>query len=101
MATFASILGAINTALSVIKTATAIPGASLIPYVSTVSSVVDTIQFALGKGANVAGLVSDLADTFSNGLPSQDKLDALDAKIAALRVKLHAPLPDKEEGEEE
>lgn len=96
-----AILGAVGTALGAIRTATHIPGASLIPYVSTVDDAIGAIQFALDKGQNIASLVTDLADTFSNGLPSQEKLDALDAKIADLRAKVHAPLPPKEEGEEE
>ena len=101
MATFTSVLGAISTALGAIKSATSIPGINLLPYVSTVNSAVDTIQFVMEKSQSVAGLVTDFTETFSNGLPSQDKLDALDAKIADLRAKVHAPLPAKEEGEDE
>lgn len=94
-----TILGAVDTALGAIKTATNLPGVNLIPYVSTVSSAVGVIQLMLEQGKNVAGLVADLKETFSGGLPSEDKRAALDARIAAARAKLHAPLPPKEEGE--
>jgi hypothetical protein len=94
-----TILGAVDTALGAIKTATNLPGVNLIPYVSTVSSAVGVIQLMLEQGQNVAHLVTDLKETFSGGLPSEDKRAALDARIAAARAKLHAPLPPKEEGE--
>jgi len=101
MATFTSVLSAISTALGAIKSATSIPGINLLPYVSTVNSAVDTIQFAMEKGKSVATFVADFTETFATGLPSEDKLAALDAKIADLRAKVHAPLPAKEEGEDE
>ena len=101
MTDFKSLLTAVTTALGAISAAGNIPGVNLIPYVSTVASVAGLLQFALEKGINVAADIAALKDTFSNGLPSQDKIDALDARIAILRAKLHAPLPPKEDGEDE
>ena len=101
MADFKSLLAAVTTALGAISTAGNLPGVNLIPYVSTVANAAGLLQFAIEKGMNVADHIAALRDTFSNGLPSQDKLDALDARIEALRSKLHAPLPPKEDGEEE
>ena len=98
---FKSILGAIGSALGVVKTATSIPGINLLPYVSTIGSAVGVIEFALEKGESIAGFVKDFANTFADGVPSQDQLDALDAKIATARAKLHMPLPAPEEGEPE
>ena len=96
-----SILDAVGTALGVIKGIANTPGVNLLPYVSTVSSVVEVAQLALGQGKNIAALVASLQDTFAGGVPTQEQMDALDARIAAARAKLHAPLPDKEEGEDE
>jgi hypothetical protein len=99
MSAFKSLLDAVTTALGVIKTAGNLPGINLIPYVSTVANVAGVLQFAIEKGQNVAADIAAFKDSFANGLPSQDKLDALDARIDALRDKLHAPLPPTEEGE--
>ncbi len=101
MADLESILDAVNTALGAIKSAADLPGVNLIPYVSTISSFIGLAQLALGQGQNIANLVTDLKDTFSGGVPTQDQLDALDARIAAARAKLHAPLPPKEDGEQD
>jgi hypothetical protein len=96
-----NLLDAVGTALGTIKAATDLPVVNLIPYVSTVSSVIDVAQLALSQGKNIANLVTDLKDTFSGGLPTDAQLAALDARIATARAKLHAPLPEKEEGEED
>lgn len=101
MTDFRSLLSAVTTALGAISTAGNLPGVNLIPYVSTVASAAGLLQFALEKGLNVADDIAALRETFSNGIPPQDKIDALDARIAALRAKLHAPLPPKEDGEDE
>ncbi len=93
------LLDAVNTALGVIKGLADTPGVNLIPYVSTVSSVIGVAQIALKQGQNIADLVTGLKDTFAGGVPTQEQLDALDVRIAAARAKLHAPLPAKEEGE--
>lgn len=101
MTDFKSLLSAVTTALGAISAAGNIPGVNLIPYVSTVATAAGLLQFALEKGINVASDIAALRDTFKNGLPTQDKIDALDARIKSLRTKLHAPLPPKEDGEEE
>lgn len=101
MADLKSLLDAVTTALNVVQTAGNLPGVNLIPYVSTIASAAGVLQFAIEKGQNVAADITAFKDTFTNGLPSQDKLDALDARIDTLRTKLHAPLPAKEEGEED
>jgi hypothetical protein len=101
MTDYKSLLTAVTTALGAISAAGNLPGVNLIPYVSTVASVAGLLQFALEKGINVASDIKALKDTFSNGLPSQDKIDALNARIVTLRAKLHLPLPPKEDGEDE
>lgn len=101
MADLKSVLDAVGTALGVIKTLADTPGVNLIPFVNTVSSAVSVAQLAIGQGQNIASLITSLKDTFSGGVPTQDQLDALDARIAAARAKLHAPLPPKEDGEED
>jgi hypothetical protein len=98
---FKALLDAFGNVASVVKTIADTPGINLIPYASTVSSAVSAIQAGIKLGENVSTQIDALRDTFANGVPSQDKLDALDAKIAALRAKIHAPLPPKEEGEED
>lgn len=101
MADLSSLLSAVTTALGVIQTAGNLPGVNLIPYVSTVASAAGVLSFAIEKGQNVAKDIAAFKETFANGLPSQDKIDALDARIEVLRAKIHAPLPEKEEGEED
>ena len=96
-----NLLDAVGTALGAIQSAADLPGVKLIPYVSTVSSVISVAQAALGQGQNIANLVTDLKDTFSGGLPTDAQRAALDARIVAARAKLHAPLPAKEDGEED
>lgn len=95
------LLAAVGSALGVIKGIANTPGINLIPYVSTVSSVIDVAQIALKQGQNIADLVTGLKSTFSGGVPTQAQMDALDASIARKRAKLHAPPPPKEEGEED
>jgi hypothetical protein len=94
-----SVLGALSTALGAIKTAADLPGVNLIPYVSTVSSFIGLAQLAISQGQNISNLVTDLKTTFAGGLPTDEQLAALDARIAVARTKLHAPLPSPEEGE--
>lgn len=101
MGDFSNLLSAVTMALGVVKTAGNLPGVNLIPYVSTVANVAGVLQFAIEKGQNVAKDIAALKKTFSDGLPSQDKLDELNARIDALRIRLHLPLPEKEEGEED
>lgn len=98
---FKSLLDAFSNVANVIKTIADTPGVNLLPYATTVSSAVSAIQLGLKLGENVSTHITALKDTFADGVPSQDKLDALDAKIAALRAKIHAPMPAKEDGEDE
>lgn len=94
-----SVLSAVGTALNVIGGLAKTPGINLLPYVSTVSSVVDVAQAALTQGQNVASLVADLQSTFAGGVPTDAQLAALDARIATARAALDAPLPPAEPGE--
>ena len=98
---FQSLLDAFSNVASVIKTIADTPGVNMIPYASTVSSAIDTIQLGVKLGKDVSANITALAETFTPGtIPTGDQLAALDAEIAELRAKLHAALPDKEEGEE-
>lgn len=94
-----SVLDAVGTALGVINGIAKTPGVNLLPYVNTVSSAIDVAQLALSQGKNIVDLVTGLKDTFAGGTPTDAQLAALDQRIAAARAKLHAPLPDPEEGE--
>lgn len=96
-----ALLDAFENVAGVVKTIADTPGVNLIPYATTVSSAIGTIQVAVKLGRDVSTQVEALRDTFADGVPSQDKLDALDARIAELRGKIHAPLPPKEAGEED
>lgn len=98
---FKSLLDTFANVAGVIKSVAETPGINLLPYVSTVSNAIGAIQVAVKLGQNVSEHITALNDTFANGIPSQDKLDALNARIALLRAKIHAPLPPKEEGEPE
>lgn len=91
----------ISNALGVVSAAGNTPGINLIPYVSTVASAASIINSGLKVGVKVAPYIAAIEETFINGLPSKEKLAALDAKIAELRAIIHAPLPDKEDGEED
>lgn len=101
MADFKSLLTAINAGLGVIRTVASTPGVNMLPYVSTVAGAASVLQFALERGVNIAENVTAFTETFSNGIPPQEKLDALDARISALRAKIHMPLPPQEDGEPE
>lgn len=96
---FQSLLGAVRTILSTVKTAARLPGVNLIPYTDTVANAIEAIEFAYEKGVDVAVHIKDLTDTFSQGLPTQENLDAFNARMAKLRARIHAPLPPPEEGE--
>jgi hypothetical protein len=96
-----TLLDAFGNVASVVKTIADTPGVNMIPYATTVSNAINAIQVAIDLGQNVTTQIEALRDTFANGTPSQEKLDALDAKIAELRARIHAPLPPKEDGEED
>ena len=95
-----SVLGAINQGLSVIKTVAEVPGVNLLPYASTISGAVTAIQAAAAAGRDIAPYVQAINDTFSGGsVPTSDQVAALDAKISELDALVDAPLPQKEDGE--
>lgn len=98
---FDRVLGAAETALGVIAAAGNIPGVDLIPYVGTVLKFVGYAKKAIDLGKAIEPDVADFVGTFSDGLPSEEKRAALDARIAANHAKIQAFTPIAEEGEEE
>ncbi len=97
-----ALFSAINTGLNTLKTVANIPGVKMIPYVSTIAGGIEILQLAFDAGQNILPYVTAFKETFEGGGEvSQDKLDALDAKIAELEEKLDAPLPPLEPGEPE
>lgn len=102
MASIQAVLEAIDRAMSVVKTIADTPGVNLIPYVSTLSSVIGTVHMAYTAGKNIEPYIQAISDTFTKpGMPSEADMAALDAKIAELEAKIDAPIPPKEEGEED
>ncbi len=101
MTDLSQVLTAINSALSVINTVANTPGINIIPYAATISSAISAIQTAESLAINIIPYVTAISDTFSGGVPTQAQLDALDAKIAELEALVQAPLPPKEEGEDD
>lgn len=99
MSDIKQILETVDTVMTTIKSIADTPGLSLIPYVSTASSVIGAVHTAYTAGKNIEPYLTALKDTFSGGQPSQADLDALDAKIAELEGKVQEPLPPKEDGE--
>lgn len=96
------LIEAINAGLRVVKQVAELPGVNVIPYATTLSSAIGAVQMAVEAGKEIMPYVTAIKDTFSGDTPpTQEQLDALDAKIAALRTDLHAPLPPKEAGEED
>lgn len=101
MLDFKPIINAAETALNVIVSAGNIPGVDLIPYVGTVLKFVGYAKKAIEVGKAVEPDVADFLDTFSGGLPSEEKRAALDARISANHAKIQAFNPVAEEGEED
>lgn len=101
MSGFKPVLDAAETALKVIETAGNIPGVDLIPYVGTVLKFVGYAKKAIDVGKSIEPDVTDFIDTFSGGMPSEEKRAALDARIATSHAKIQAFRPVAEEGEEE
>lgn len=103
MADWKQAFDVINTALGVISAAGNTPGINLIPYVSTVAAAANALQAGLNAGVKITSRVIAIKDTFvpGAGLPSQDKIDALNAEIAALEAEVDAALPAPEPGEKE
>lgn len=91
----------VSNALGVVSRAGSIPGVNLIPYVSTIAAAASALKSGIDLGVKVAPYAEAVRETFANGMPTQEKLSALDARIAELRAIIHAPLPAKEDGEED
>lgn len=97
-----ALFSAINTGLNTIKNIAALPGVNMLPYANTIAGGISVLQLAFEAGQNIVPYVIAFKETFEGGGEvSQDKLDALDAKIAELEAKLDAPLPPQEDGEPE
>ena len=96
-----TILDAINSALSVVKSVADTPGINLIPYVSTVSSIIGALQTAEELGKDIMPYITALKDSIGGAVTTQAEVDALDAQIAALRARVEADLPPIEPGEPE
>jgi hypothetical protein len=92
---------AIAMAAGVVQTAANTPGINVIPYANLVGSAAGLLQRAINLGLNITPYIEAIKDTYSGGVPSQEKQDALDAKLAQLRAEIQAPLPPPEEGEED
>lgn len=100
MADLKSVLEAIDNAMGVVKTIADTPGINLVPYVSTLSSVIGTVHAVYTAGKDITPFVQAISDTFTKpGAPTEADMAALDAKIAALEADVDSPLPPKEDGE--
>lgn len=95
-----SLLDTVTQALNTVQTIGNTPGVNLIPYVSTIASAAGVIKFGIEAGANVVDDIAAFRATFDHP-PTPEELAALNARIAGLRTKLHAPMPPKEAGEPE
>ena len=89
----------VNQALGVIASAGDVPGVNLIPYVSVISSAAKAIQMGVNAGIKVAPYVEAIRETFAGGIPTPDKLAALDMKVKELEAIVYADLPAPDEGE--
>lgn len=101
MSNLKSVLDAAETALSVIAMAGNIPGVDLIPYVGTVLKFVGWGKAAIEAGQIIEPDVTDFVETWTSGLPSEEKCAALDARIAANHAAIQGFTPVAEEGEED
>lgn len=98
--TLTEVLDAIDTAMATIKGVAETPGINLLPYVSTLSSVISTVHAVYEAGKDIEPYITAIAATFSGGnTPTAEDMTALDAKIAALEAQVDAPLPPAEDGE--
>lgn len=97
-----SVLETIDNAMLMVKSAADTPGINLIPYVSTLSTVIGATHAAYVAGKNIAPYLENIRATYTgSGLPAQADLDALEARIKELDALVDAPLPPREEGEPE
>ena len=101
MADIAQIFEATNAGLTYIRTIAETPGVRSIPYVSNVADAIAALQLAYKLGVDISKEVVAFKETFSSGEPSPEQVAALDAEIATLRAKLHAPIPPREDDEPE
>jgi hypothetical protein len=99
MPSLTQVLDAVDAALGVLKSLADTPGINMLPYVSTVSAAIGAVKAGVAAGKNVMPYVEAIKETFEGGVPSQEKLSALDAKIAELEAEVDATLPAKEAGE--
>lgn len=95
------VLDTLDTALGVIQSVLETPGINAIPYVDVVSSWVRAVKAAETAGRNIEPYITAISDTFTNGPPTQEQIDALNAKIIELDALVDAPLPPAEAGEPE
>lgn len=93
------LLDAVQTGLGVIKGIGSIPGASLIPYLSTLTSAAEVAGQMIALGRDATKNIEAIKRTFETPFVSTADMAELDASIAAWRTELHAPLPPKEDGE--
>jgi len=99
---FLRLIEAVNTGLNVVKKVVDLPGVNALPYATTLSNAIAAVQTAAEAGMSVLPYIEAIKDTFSGDTPpTEAQLSELDAKIDELRAKLHAPLPPKEDGEDE
>ena len=103
MTNISNILDTVSSVLSTLRQISNIPGVNMLPYVSTASSAISALKTAVDIGKDVEPYLTAIAGTFgSEGVtPTQEQLDSLDAKILELGKELNAPLPDKEDGEQD
>jgi hypothetical protein len=97
---FRALLDSVTSALTMVQTIGATPGVNLIPYVSTIVSAAGVLKFGIEAGKNVADDIAAFKAAFDHQ-PTPEELAALDARIAALRTELHAPMPAKDADEPE
>jgi hypothetical protein len=101
MSSVTSLLDAFRTAADVIKSVAETPGINMLPYATTLANAIRVLQAADAAGVKIAAAVQALQQTFEDGVPPQETLDALDEHIAELEELVDAVLPPKEEGEED
>lgn len=89
----------INMALTTVAGAGDIPGLNLIPYVSVISSAAKALEMGINAGMKVEPYIAAIYDTFENGMPTPEKVAALDAKINEIHDLVQAALPPREEDE--
>lgn len=96
-----AVLSAVNTGLTTIRGIAALPGVSMLPYVNTIAGAIDLMQAIAKVGGDVVPFALKVKETFEKPGVSPEDMAELDAVIEAERVKLHAPLPPKEDGEDD